>query len=198
PIEIVALPVEMNPPAYSDLIADLETSRLDLLGLKAGYTSQDETLRAAIIAQVPRIGLGFTRAGDTSNVQTLGFGITLDLPIFDRNQGNIATERATRQKLFDEYADRLFQARTDVATALANIHGLNRQIAENQKAVRALERLVKTADISLDEGNTDVISAYRTRYDLLLKRIEFQQLKVQLAETVIGLEISTGRYLPFS
>jgi hypothetical protein len=68
--------------------------------MKAGYASQDETLRAAILAQVPRIGLGFTRAGDTSNVQTLGFGITLDLPTFDRNQGNIATERATRQKLF--------------------------------------------------------------------------------------------------
>jgi outer membrane protein TolC len=195
-IEGGVLPAEVAPPAYESLIANLETSRLDLLGLKAGYTSQDEALRAAIIAQVPRINLGFNRATDTSNVQTLGFGISVDIPIFDRNQGNIGTERATRQKLFDEYADRVFQARADIATGLANIRWLNRQIAENQKSVRALEQLVSTAGTALEQGNGDAISYYQTRYDLILKRIEFTQFKVQLAESVVGLEISAGRYLP--
>jgi outer membrane protein TolC len=198
PIEGGSLPGSATPPAYAGLIANLETSRLDLLGLKAGYTSQDEALRAAIIAQVPRINLGFTRATDTSNVQTLGFGLSVDIPIFDRNQGNIGTERATRQKLFDEYADRVFQARADIATGLASIHWSNEQIAENQKSIHALEQLVKTAGTALDQGNGDAISFYQTRYDLILKRIELQQFKVQLAEAVVGLEISTGRYLPFS
>jgi outer membrane protein TolC len=196
-IESGALPTFVNPPAYEGLIVSLETSRLDLLGLKAGYTSQDEALRAAIIAQVPRINLGFTRATDTSNVQTLGFGLSVDIPIFDRNQGNIATERATRQKLFDEYADRVFQARADIATELANIRWLNRQIVENQKSIQSLEQLVSTAGTALQQGNGDAISYYQTRYELILKRIEFQQFKVQLAESVVGLEISTGRYLPF-
>lgn len=195
-IDSDALPTEVTPPSYESLIANLENSRLDLLGLKAGYQSQDEALRAAIIAQVPRINLGFNRAGDTSNVQTLGFGITVDIPIFDRNQGNIATERATRQKLFDEYADRVFRARADIATALSNIRWLNRQIAENQKSVRALKQLVETAGAALQQGNGDAISYYQTRYDLILKRIEFYQFKVQLAESVVGLEIATGRYLP--
>lgn len=195
-IENGALPSEVAPPSYESLIANLEDSRLDLLGLKAGYQSEDEALRAAIIAQVPRINLGFTRAGDTSNVQTLGFGLTVDIPIFDRNQGNIATERATRQKLFDEYADRVFQARADIATARSNIRWLNRQIAENQKSVRALEQLVETAGAALRQGNGDAISYYQTRYDLILKRVEFSQFKVQLAESVVGLEIAAGRYLP--
>ena len=196
PVETVALPAEVTLPDYQSLVADLDNSRLDLLGLKAGYASQDETLRAAILAQVPRIGLGFTRAGDTSNVQTLGFGITLDLPIFDRNQGNIATERATRQKLFDEYANRVFQARADMVTEFANIRWLNRQIAETQKTIRTLEQLVDTAGVALAQGNADVISYYQTRFNLILKRIEFHQFKTQLAETVVGLEISAGRYLP--
>lgn len=195
-IEGGVLPADAAPPSYKNLIANLETSRLDLLGLKAGYTSQDEALRAAIIAQVPRINLGFNRATDTSNVQTLGFGISVDIPIFDRNQGSIGTERATRQKLFDEYADRVFQARADIATGLANIRWLNRQIAENQKSIRALEQLVSTAGTALEQGNGDAISYYQTRYDLILKRIEFRQFEVQLAEAVVGLEISSGRYLP--
>jgi outer membrane protein TolC len=195
-IEGGVLPADVDPPGYESLIANLETTRLDLLGLKAGYVSQDEALRAAIIAQVPRINLGFTRATDTSNVQTLGFGISVDIPIFDRNQGNIGTERATRQKLFDEYTDRVFQARADIATGLANIRWLNRQIAENQKSIAALEQLVKTAGTALEQGNGDAISYYQTRYDLILKRIELQQFKVQLAESIVGLEISAGRYLP--
>lgn len=193
-----SLPSEIDPPSYESLIGNLEASRLDLLGLKAGYESQDQALRAAIIAQVPRINIGFNRATDTSNVQTMGFGISVDIPIFDRNQGNIATGRASRRKLFDEYADRVFQARADIATGLANIRWLNRQIVENQKSIAALDQLASTAGTALRQGNGDAISYYQTRYDLILKRIELQQFRVQLAESAVGLEISAGRYLPFS
>ena len=41
--------------------------------------------------------IGATGGRDTSDVRTLGPQITFDLPIFDRNQGNIVVEEATRQ-----------------------------------------------------------------------------------------------------
>jgi outer membrane protein TolC len=191
------LPSNLDSPPEAELIAGLESRRLDLLGLKQGYDSQDASLRTAILAQFPKISLGFNRAGDTSNVQTLGFGVTVDIPIFDRNQGNIATERATRQKLFDEYADRLFQARSDVATALSDIRHLNRQIAAGEKLVPTLQRLVDTARSALDQGNADVISYYQTRFNLILRQIEVLKLKQQLVETHIALEIASGRYRRF-
>jgi outer membrane protein TolC len=197
-VQQVSLPSNLGSPPEAELIAGLESRRLDLLGLKQGYDSQDASLRAAILAQFPKISLGFNRAGDTSNVQTLGFGVTVDIPIFDRNQGNIATERATRQKLFDEYANRLFQARSDVATALSDIRHLNRQIATGEKLVPTLQRLVDTAKSALDQGNADVISYYQTRFNLILRQIEVLKLKEQLIETHIALEIASGRYLPDS
>ena len=64
-----------------------------------------------MLGQFPKVSLGFNRANDTSNVHTFGFGVTVDLPIFDHNQGAIATAKATRQQLYDEYVDRLFTAR---------------------------------------------------------------------------------------
>jgi len=197
-VQRVSLPSNLGSPPQAELIKGLESRRLDLLGLKQGYDSQDASLRTAILAQFPKISLGFNRAGDTSNVQTLGFGVTVDIPIFDRNQGNIARERATRQKLFDEYADRLFQARSDVATALSDIRHLNGQIATGEKLVPTLQRLVDTAKSALDQGNADVISYYQTRFNLILRQIEVLKLKQQLIETRIALEIASGRYLPDS
>ena len=102
----VALPSHLLLPSEGELVADLENRRLDLVGLHQGYQSQEQTVRAAVLAQFPKIALGFNpHSSDTTNVHTTGFGITIDLPIFDRNQGNIAIETATRQKLFDEYAE---------------------------------------------------------------------------------------------
>ena len=194
-VQDVTLPSELDVPAASGLLAGLEDRRLDLLGLKQGYASEDANLRAAILAQFPKISLGFNRATDTSNVQTLGFGVTVDIPIFDRNQGNIATERATRQKLFDEYTDRVFQARADVVTALSDIRLLNLQIAAAERAVPALEKMLATAQAALAQGNADVISFYQARYDLILRRIEVIKLKQQLIEAHIALEIAAGCYL---
>ncbi len=41
-----ALPSSVSPPSEKELIANLENQRLDLVGLRAGYQSQEETVRA--------------------------------------------------------------------------------------------------------------------------------------------------------
>src|SRR5205823_7058113 len=97
----LTLPTRLAPPSQRELISDLESRRLDLLGLRQGLESQDATVRAAILAQFPKMSAAFVKASDTTNVHTTGFNVAVDVPIFDRNQGNIATERATRQRLRD-------------------------------------------------------------------------------------------------
>jgi len=108
------LPTHLDPPNERDLLANIELRRLDLLGLHKGYESQDATVRAAILAQFPRMSVAFVRAKDNTNVQSSGFNVAVDVPIFDRNQGVIATERATRQRLLDEYNQRCSKRRSDI------------------------------------------------------------------------------------
>ena len=79
---------------------------------------------------------------DTSNVPSAGFGVTVDIPLFDRNQGQIAVETATRQTLFDEYANRVFLANSDVAAAVQDIQSTNEQISASSEAIPGLESLV--------------------------------------------------------
>ncbi len=190
------LPTYLDPPDESDLLMNIESRRLDLLGLRKGYESQDAMARAAILAQFPKMSVAFVRASDTTNVHTDGFNIAIDVPIFDRNQGAIAIERATRQKLLDEYNQRVFEARSDIAVAIADIRALDRQVAAAQEALPVLERLVDSAEKAREQGNADVLSYYTARNNLLQKRIQLLKLEEQLLDAQTAVEIASGRFLP--
>lgn len=194
----LTLPSRLAPPAQHDLADDLESRRLDLLGLQQGLESQDATVRAAILAQFPKMSAAFVKASDTTNVHTTGFNVAVDVPIFDRNQGVIATERATRQRLRDEYNQRVFEARSDIATAIADIRSLDRQIAAAEEALPLLEKLVSSAQTAVEQRNADVLSYYTARSNLLQKRIQLIKLKEQLLEAHTALEIASGRFLPMN
>jgi outer membrane protein TolC len=192
------LPSRLAPPDQHDLLDNVESRRLDLLGLRQGLESQDATVRAAVLAQFPKLSVGFSKASDTTNVHTTGFAVAIDVPIFDRNQGVIATERATRQRLRDEYNQRVFEARSDIAVAMADIRALNRQIAAAEEALPLLEKLVSSAQSAVEQRNADVLSYYTARSNLLQKRIQLIKLQEQLLEAHTALEVASGRYLPMN
>jgi outer membrane protein TolC len=108
----------VSETAVKRALAQLPHRRPDLLALEAGYQSEEARYRKAILEQFPAFDVGFVRARDTGGTNTLGFGISMTLPVFNRNQGNIAIEQATRQRLHDEYAARLQRARADVERIL--------------------------------------------------------------------------------
>lgn len=191
----IELPSHLAIPSREELMSDLGNRRLDLVALRKGYESQEETLRAAVLAQFPKINIGFNKARDNTNVHSLGFGITMDIPIFDRNQGVIATEKATRQRLFDEYAQRVYEANSDVATALDDIQAIEAQLDAAQKAVPSLQKLVDTYRSALQRGNVDVLSYYQALGNLEAKKAAVLKLKQQLIDNQIALELATGQYL---
>jgi len=191
----IALPDVKTLPSPDALTEGLEERRLDLLALRSGYRSEEERLRAAILSQFPKISIGFAHAGDTGNVITTGFGVTIDLPLFDRNQGAIAVEKATRAKLYDEYVARLFEARGEIARAIADMKSLQRQVEAAQASLPILQNVVDSYRRALLQGNADVLTYYNARGDLIARRIELFDLKRQLADLHVALEIAAGRYL---
>jgi outer membrane protein TolC len=192
----LALPSLFIVPSDKSLLGDLEHRRLDLIALQHGYQSQEETLRAAVINQFPKINLGFERSSDDTNVHLAGMAVTIDLPIFDRNQGVIAAEKATRQRLFDEYVSRVFEARNDIASALADLRAINGQIADAQAALPNLRQLVDVYRQAVDHGNADVLSYYVAWNSLAQKNLNVLKLQQQLADTKVALELASGRYFP--
>jgi outer membrane protein TolC len=182
-------------PPEDELLAGIEQRRIDLVALRYGYESQEQTLRAAVLAQFPKITIGIHQARDNTGVMSVGPDIAIEIPILDQHQGQIAIEKATRQQLFDEYAGRIFEARSLVAQALDQIESLTKQIAAAEAAVPALERLRQTYEIAIGQHNVDILSYYSTIDDLAQKRIDLLKLKQQLLDTKIALELATGMYL---
>jgi outer membrane protein TolC len=197
PDQDIQLQAGIEPPATgtdaADLLQGLEDRRLDLLALKLGYESEESSLRAAVRSQFPKISIGINKANDTSNVRTTGFGVTIDLPFFDRGQGKIAIEKATRQQLFDEYVARVAEARSEVVALVSELESARRQGASAEESLPALERLAAAYDTALSKGNADVLSAYEARSALALRRLEVFKLRRDLSDLVIALEIATGR-----
>ncbi|NDY41560.1 TolC family protein [Dissulfurirhabdus thermomarina] len=189
----IAWQLEQCPPAKT-LFEDAETKRLDLLALKLGYESQEARVRAAVRSQFPKINLGLTGGRDTDGIQTIGVGVSIDLPFFDRNQGRIAKERASRQQLFDEYTARLFETRADIDRLVAAIKATRQQLAAIDKSLSTGKALFENLSRAADAGQVDIFSYYKAVsafYDKQVQRIELEQRMIELG---IALEIASGRY----
>jgi outer membrane protein TolC len=190
----VRLPSRVVLPKATTLIDGLEQRRLDLLALRRGYDSQEAAVRTAVLEQFPRITVVPTINRDTDNVRTTGFGIKIELPIFNRNQGKIAIERATRQKLFDEYVNRVFETRSDIEQVESGIHFLNEQIAAAQASEANLRRVEENYRRALAEGRTDALIYYSAWNDFIGVQTKVFDLEGQLAQAVVALELTTGFY----
>ncbi|RMH55673.1 MAG: TolC family protein [Candidatus Hydrogenedentota bacterium] len=182
-------------PDESELTKNLETRRLDLLALRRGYESQEEKVRRAILRQFPRINIGFLTARDIDSVKTNGAEISITLPLFNQNQGEIARERATRKQLFDEYNARLFDARSEIGKILNEIAAVRAKIETVNTEIDNLLLQKRWAKKAADDGRTDIFDYYKTVSRLLKKQLEKRSLQGRLADLVIALEISSGRTL---
>ena len=150
-----------------------------------GYKTS-EGVEPDLLAQFPLLSLGVSGGHDTSDVRTLGPQITMDLPIFDRNQGNIALERATRQQLHDEFGARLAAARGEVQSLLADQALLLEQYSGKQAQLAELDRSAHSADAAFRGGDLDE----RSYIDLVTARNAKQQEVLAMEQSLLQQQVA--------
>jgi len=187
------------PPLPSDLTAlltNLPDRRPDLVALQLGYHSADEDVRTAIIGQFPAFVLGGEWGQDTSNVRSAGPTATFDLPIFDRNQGQVAQTRATRLLLHEQYQARLDDAFGSVRGLDAQVRRLTEDLGSASAAAVAAEKMSQSARKAYAQGNMDQRSLADFETTALDRRIQALALARSLGETQITLTVELGLGLP--
>lgn len=191
----IRFPIWNSLPATQKIMDGLEDRRLDLLALRKGYESQESQVQTAILSQFPKINIGLAHARDTGNVITTGFAVTIDLPFFDRNQGQIAMERASRKQLFDEYIARIFEAHSKIATIMGDMTSIKKQIEEAEQSLKISSGLLETYKKAVEEGNADILVYSGTLNEVVNWQLKILQLKRDLSDMGIALEIAAGEYI---
>ncbi len=188
----------IDPKEIEAILPDLAKRRPDLVALQLGYASQEEKLWGAILAQFPALVLGGSGGRDTSAVYSIGPTITMDLPIFNRNQGNIAIEKATRAKLRIEFSNRLNNDTAEIHGLLADQVLLTRQLATARDAAAEADRAARAAESAYAStlidarSNADLVNA------ALARKQEVIAMEQLLLEQQAALATLTGIDMPIT
>lgn len=183
-------------PDSEALFEEARRSRLDLAALAAGYDSQQATVQRAVLGQYPRLSITLNRARDTSQVNTFGPAVTFDLPIWNRNRGEIRTAEADRDQLRDEYAARLHQARAEIAALVAALNEDEQLRAQLAAQIPSLERHADRVEAAARRGDVAWTAATSARAAVIDKRLAWLALDQSCAEQRLALMLAVGRPLP--
>lgn len=184
-----------TPPQPSDIpedvitraLIDLGQHRPDLLALRAGYEEEDERYRAALLAQFPKLDIGVTRGRDTSAIYTSGLSLSVTLPLFNGNRGNIAIEKATRENLYEEYVQRLDDAYTAVQGITADLRLLQEQLQTARSSEFTLKTSLEKSRHGFLQGNVALPAFADIESQYLAQRIASEKLESLVLQQHVAL-----------
>lgn len=183
---------EAQPPAVEKLFEIAKTQRTDLQALQAGYAAQEAAVHKAVLDQFPNLTLTVNTARDSAGNVLAGPAVDFTLPLWNRNRGGIAIERATREALRTEYDARLFQTRAEIAAAVSGIDVSRRQRAAIANDIPALTRFAQASRRAATRGDLSLATAQTAEQTLRDKQLLLTQSDQAIAEQMIALELLTG------
>lgn len=194
PLDLTGEPFQAAPTReqVEAALASLPQRRPDLLALQAGYKAQEATLRGAIRAQFPALTLGLDRQKDNSGVPSRGITIGFTLPLFDRNRGNIAIEKATRQQLKDDYENRVLTTRNDIRQLMLDQDVLTRQRKQSLAQSARLDQARSAAESAWRKGLLDWPTYLAIRANALSADMDAIAARDQQSQQAIALETLLG------
>ena len=128
----------------------------------------------------PAVGVGVRYVNETGDAALVG-GISMPLPIFDRNQGSVASARANVRAAEANLATARISARAQAITAQVNLDAATARVAAlDGSAVPEAAEAARLAEISYREGRASLLElldareAYRTSQLSLIEAREAQ------------------------
>lgn len=199
-VQLPLIGPEGNPPIsqaqFQTAVAALPQRRVDLLALQAGYESQEQSVRQSILAQFPAMSAGIEQGRDpVEGINYFGPNVSLTLPMFNRNRGQIAMQRATRTVLHQTYQARLDQAVGNADQVWSAIEIMQSQLRDLDARLPFLEKTAAATEQSFRQGNLDAGLYVNTESSLLAKQAEAIRLRASLDNAQSALRTLLG--LPF-
>jgi outer membrane protein TolC len=189
-------PPRLDPRSIHRDLASLADRRPDLIALQYGYRSQDAKLRQAILAQFPNVTIGLVGGRDSNAIYSVGPTVSFELPIFDRNEGAIAKEGATREALNREFTARLTAAAGEIQALVSEQALLARQFASVEPRLKEARMIAEKSEAAFRQNLLDERAYVDTQVAQLALEQEKIGLQQALLEGQVALATLTGSGLP--
>ncbi len=160
--------------------------------LREGYRAENARLRQAVLAQFPDLSLGVVQQRNESNVYFLGGAVTIGLPLFDRNQGQVSLARATRTRLRHQYDARVLSVRGDSLRFYRLAALVKAQLPPVGDAIEALGSIETRERAAVAHGDIDRLAYQAVRNALFEQKLQRVVLEQALAEARVVLEAACG------
>jgi outer membrane protein TolC len=165
----------VEDPSDAQIDARLISDSPELLARAAEYRRAEAELRLAVSMQYPSLRLGPTYEKDIEGSEGIGLGASIELPLFDRNQGGIAAKEALRERKRLEYVAalhelraRAFEARAELRRSRSEVELEQREVLPLVQRTEALfEGALRARELSIFEWLAARSRAIQARRDLL-------------------------------
>ncbi|MBI5101409.1 MAG: TolC family protein [Nitrospirae bacterium] len=157
---------------YEILAAAVQQHRPDIRGQGKIVEASEASLSASKKEAIPSFGLEAGYKKRTGGFNGFIFGVSIPLPLFNRNQGGIARAQAelTQEKVVFEALQK--KAAYEVNLLIERIASLQTRVADLARQVETSKELTKIAGIAYEEGETgllELLDAARSEKELVVE-----------------------------
>ncbi len=180
-------------PPLTELLQNATINRGDLEALRLTEQAVQARLKLARREAFPNLAIrgfyGQEGTGDT----VIGGGVTLAVPLFNRNQGAIAEARATGQRVAAERTLLQLQVQREVAAAYARYQAATASVGRLRETVLGtLEENFQLLRRAYEAGKTSSIEVVVIRRTFIEARRELVEVALMARRDRVTLELAAG------
>lgn len=185
----INLPTQFPPPPATDL-SSAEIRRTALLGRAdiraalADYAASEANLRLEIAKQFPDVHLNPGYQFDQGDNKWT-FGLTLELPVLNQNQGPIAEAKAQRELAAAKFLQLQAQTLAAIDRAVAALAAARTQLRHSASQFAVAEQRQKSLAAQLKAGAAEPL-------DLLAAEVELQSVRLAQLEDEVQFQSAVG------
>ena len=173
--------------------ARLVRGRLDLRAIEKAYAVAEGELHLAVLRQIPALRLGPSYGRDPTGDGFLGLALGLELPLFDRNQGEIAEKRSARERARAAYVAALHRLRAAAVEARAQVRRARLEVeAQEREVLPLVERNQSLFDGAVKAGELGVLDWVTALQRGLGARQAYLESLVRYQTSVVEYEAALG------
>jgi cobalt-zinc-cadmium efflux system outer membrane protein len=204
PLYELSLKEQSDPLAYkpfhlepSSLESMMVQRRPQLAAAKQEYEQAEQDLRLAYIQRIPWFRLGPSYERESGEVEgtanRLGAGLGLDLPLFNWNQGTIASLQANRDRLREGFTAKVHAARAELNEAYRNLRAQERLIHLYQDTIKpTLDENVELTESGFQLKEFNLVQLITTQDKVLKARRDFVASELDYWRAAMDLELTMG------